>query len=1473
MRTAQQRTGLASLAVMAALVKGDEPWLNCFVLCGLPADRLVPLDAEEDDDDDSSTPASDSARRPKTYPLGTVFAPAVHDVFPDPPLGELRQEGVPPDLAGLCFPQGVRLFPGLPEGVVADYFVPVMSDIKGRRFFIHTLVVWEPLSPAQLACIDSPPSHEVFGPRALVLVSRSFMHAHKRALMQLYRLSFGCSEAPWERSVAALLAIPAPPPGQLTIHHTMGDETLVIQRPPINRRCSAENVEKPLQLLFESMSAANVEILFRCVLSGKSMVIHSASLYMLSAFSVALLALFYPLDFAGAFIPVLPCSEGALHLLRFPGLMIVGLPTERWLRGVVQLPEELVRQRAQALDPTLPKEPYPSLKGVRRFVRLAVSAGVVVVDVDMGQVILPGTRDLQSTERAEPGSGPEAPPALPSRASKKLLESLKQCEGVFAHRGDRWFRTTVCALDSAFVQAARPDDPDEPERVERRMSLFSKKAHSSCDWNDVRGAFFRVLTSVLRDYRSHIVYGAMPPRWSGSAAASGAAAPGKGHSLLEDEYADLAPTFRAELTPGKASGRRGGRSTSPFQLTAGVWFDMERFIGTHYMGSEARPLLEALLATQSFQQFVQARARPPTGPGAMEIRADVLFFDESIDAKRDRYAWRRIRGSSSSTPFLTSTEYRHSRVMVVPGPSTSELPPRPVGSDGVTPSPRAPWRAVPLPHKIDRALLYKEGGSLIVPLEPAPHSHAHEEDDEEGEPTPPASSSSSEAGRHSVQLSVGQYPLSEWLLVVERSKHRRERAFDGLVLPKHGRAWVWQSWLRWQQQLCASLRLGAERLRRRDPTVSTDLRLDDLMRARCEALDMWIAALVAAEGAMPPSFAQLAGRSVPGNLPRPSGLLSDASITPLSASTKLFSKFEGQREGGKHRRFSLKGRTTGTLPLVLARPLPGRIITDSATHLFQECMKTNDHWRAVAALEILRCRGALPDPADVAALADGATRSSLFLQQRIGELLAEAAAVRASADDDEHEDEVDASAAGDNGEEPVDDDDDDDDDDVKDDGATVTAAAVGEGFDSLPTATHDDEEGDDGDLASPPATTATAEDDEKPVLLNLETTSDEPMSETDETPHAKPAATGMQRMLSHSLIRRLQDTAQVRGGGVLRGIVQRITSGIRGPADAEAELSRASDAVVRGGAAEHVVLDPRPAAQVFRLCRLLAQDAAPLSNKCWQLPPDKRGAALMVWAWGRMVESPVSAHPVLFDECFECGGVLTEPRIRGGMSAGAHDIAIACSFCRKAGTETLLCPRFRVGLGSTGSPSLLSTPEVLSPAVLALQLDKALEPLDNADPTHREQVTEALAEKAARSVARRVGGVFWNLARYWAGEGLPVHQLALAMVDGLPQAHEHNRGDASSSTSSPVAELQSEPSSGETATLSLSAKQVLTRAWQPFDAELPADDPPAMAVAVRLLVRAAQNARRGGKSARPVAPLPVIRRPPNALPAASKGAK
>jgi len=218
--------------------------------------------------------------------------------------------------------------------------------------------------------------HTLLLPKALVLVSHyPFFDLFRSFISHLYRVSLSNSPLPIERYIANFVReVPLPPRGQIEVRVNLPDKVLVAQRSAKN---ALPSLGFSLRPLFSLLSLENIIAVFECLLVEAKVALISSKYSLLTPVASGLLALLFPFEWQGAFIPIMPATM--IDVLDAPVPFIVGL-------------------HSSALED---RDPPPE---------------VVYVDLDNDSV------DLGVDE--ETGE-PRQPPSLPKRAVDKLKKTLR----------------------------------------------------------------------------------------------------------------------------------------------------------------------------------------------------------------------------------------------------------------------------------------------------------------------------------------------------------------------------------------------------------------------------------------------------------------------------------------------------------------------------------------------------------------------------------------------------------------------------------------------------------------------------------------------------------------------------------------------------------------------------------------------------------------------------------------------------------------------------------------------------------------------------------------------------------------------------------------------------------------------------------------------------------------------------------------
>ena len=662
--------------------------VDYFCVCGPGDELVVATDATDYDATAAEDGASGAGGRP--HPLQVAFTPQLLARYPMVDGALAFPTGVP----SLCFPSSCRLHasplvpissggPAFAEEPLPAFFVFVATGSKHEHVFGHVLLFWERATDAQLAQLDmealgrttaltSPP---------LTPKSSSFAMTGAGVAIDSTLVADGSvvasSAAPTDGGSAATAPAPAPAPAPtpapapaaaaaaaaaaapafalfvpkafcvlsrwnfpafravLTELYrlSLSPATLPLERivcnfvsevplPPAGKvevqytigsaavsfRRPPKNrrvsaVGMPFREVFECLDLPNILTLFRCVLLERQILLVSSQLTLLTAAAEVLVSLIYPFRWTHMYSPILPA--GLIDALQAPFPFIVGLH----------------RRDYDNVRDSLPPE-------------------VVVVLLDKNAILTDPAVTV---------------PHLPVHQRKKLVDTLARVADVFSGRGANWALVRLPNYDSAFDFAARPDDvEDAPEAAaaededafansdedERRAagreggggggggggaasagfglvglggyrSGASRRSGVHVNWHATRRAFFRLFVSLLLRYREFLVYPSAD---------------------------NPAPRSR---------------------------FDKKGFLDT--AKPDARPLLEALMTTQAFANFVDDRIQPEASNNV-----DVEFFDQSIDEKKNRSIMSMF--SKRDTPFLTTREFAITKTVLAPAPEVSDLP-------------------------------------------------------------------------------------------------------------------------------------------------------------------------------------------------------------------------------------------------------------------------------------------------------------------------------------------------------------------------------------------------------------------------------------------------------------------------------------------------------------------------------------------------------------------------------------------------------------------------------------------------------------------------------------------------------------------------------------------------------------------------------------------------------------------------------
>ncbi|KAL7534715.1 hypothetical protein ACHAXR_007621, partial [Thalassiosira sp. AJA248-18] len=278
--------------------------------------------------------------------------------------------------------------------------------------------------------------------------------------------------------------------------------------------------------------------------------------------------------------------------------------------------------------------PMPYLCGISRevfpYAVGEISDETVVVDLDRNVItmgshtpdlpLLPHRRKLKLEATLEKHAGDvfwKARGLTTSEVEEARLSGDENSLAQMLGKADAVWDENICAMDEAFNLAHAPDS----------MSLLYSGDGSGLDndqkqsrWDAVQEAFLRFYVSMLKDY----------------------------HKFMPSMPTDKRASWRG---PGSVDGGR---------------FLTESFVQSQL--PDFHPFLEELIGTQQFDDFVTRRMY-----NAVDA-PDVKFFDQSIDAKRNRS---KLKLKKKETPFLHSAmAHRDLNQIDAIQPNRANLPPR-----------------------------------------------------------------------------------------------------------------------------------------------------------------------------------------------------------------------------------------------------------------------------------------------------------------------------------------------------------------------------------------------------------------------------------------------------------------------------------------------------------------------------------------------------------------------------------------------------------------------------------------------------------------------------------------------------------------------------------------------------------------------------------------------------------------------------
>ena len=546
----------------------------------------------------------------------------------------------PPHVATLVWPDGCApsLVPQSPS-----WFSLVLTCADGNRLYGGVLRIYDTDHEGLYEQLekggheipkDLQPNDVVYLPKALVILSHyPFFDVWRKFLLQIYRITLVEAPLPIERFIANFCAeVPLPPPGKIRVQvaFTNGSTPWTIARPPVNQLPLANFSFQPL---FASLSVGNALLIHACLLLEYKVALVSSHYALLTPVAEALLSLMFPFHWQGMYIPILPYHM--LDILDAPVPYLVGLH-RRYMQeenrppGVilVDLDEDVVHlgvDEDTGLPRDIPALPEKDAQKLRSKLDLHASSVYLTPDTDQVGTITSGKGSVVDDR--------------PAYARALMPDEVTRRRHIFAEVDRAYNDNELLAplsgflsedgqFQSAETSEATPATPKATGTFRKRMRFLRLSRNRSTDSDDdEENEQLHDLLSIVdpQEFSSEEIRQAYLRFFV---------------SILRD--------YRMYLSRDS--------------------FRRPEFLASLNVSSASLEFVEGMLQTQMFSRFVEDRLEG-------ELDPEVLFFDESINAKMNRSKRVTLSGlAKKTTSFLDDTSNVTTEAFTPPPPSNWGLP-------------------------------------------------------------------------------------------------------------------------------------------------------------------------------------------------------------------------------------------------------------------------------------------------------------------------------------------------------------------------------------------------------------------------------------------------------------------------------------------------------------------------------------------------------------------------------------------------------------------------------------------------------------------------------------------------------------------------------------------------------------------------------------------------------------------------------
>lgn len=461
------------------------------------------------------------------------------------------------------------------------------------------------------------------------------------------------------------------------------DSEIKFRLPPINEPHFGEG-NIPLHPLFECLSAENICKLFLLLTLEKQIVLISSQYNLLTLCSEAAISLLYPLKWCYAYIPVLPVK--LLGALGAPFPFFFGIHSDIYEENKQSListySSEIVyvfldEDRLENFPENLPQPERrynKLLQHINKIIPWYSEENVLrMLGLKSDIMKFPAEKDKEKEKTKEKekeinkinnsvanfsSSTSLSFSSLPYKLNIKneKSEGLKYWQQYRRPLYDLAFSSAIDTPMEIYCSSLNNNQVENYEiendeyNLNQLKNLLNIKDNTSfvsspvyiLDESQIREGFLKFFVSILLDYKKYLVYTPYIPTYENFPPCSLSL-----NSLIKIENPSVSPTLSLDNSSEGSLSPSNSTPSSPIVSSSSTFYKpVEKFRFNDFLQnspSEWTNYLSEFIRSQSFSLFVEERVM------LTKLDKNVLFFDESIDAKQNRYLFHTTK---IDTPFL-----------------------------------------------------------------------------------------------------------------------------------------------------------------------------------------------------------------------------------------------------------------------------------------------------------------------------------------------------------------------------------------------------------------------------------------------------------------------------------------------------------------------------------------------------------------------------------------------------------------------------------------------------------------------------------------------------------------------------------------------------------------------------------------------------------------------------------------------------